>query len=643
MFKLVSKFKPKGDQPEVIKKLVKNLKAEAKHQVLLGVTGSGKTATMSWVIEKIQRPTLVISPNKTLCAQLFQEFKEFFPENAIHYFVSYYDYYQPEAYIPQTDTYIEKDAKINEEIDRLRHTATQDLLTRNDIIIVASVSCIYNIGSPEAYQQVSLEIKAGQKIKRKDFLSSLTSLQYQRNDIDFKPGTFRVRGDIIEIYLVTGKEVLQIELLGDEIKSLKSKKDILNSKFQIISSFKLFPAHFWVTPQEKLDIAIENIKLELQEQLKKLRKQKKLLEAQRLEQRTNYDLEMLRETGYCHGIENYSRHLEFRKPGEAPYTLINYFPNDFLVFIDESHLTLPQLNAMANQDRARKEVLIEHGFRLPSALDNRPLTFDEFGQRINQVIYVSATPGEKEKKKAGNKYITEQLIRPTGLLEPSIEIRPTKNQVQDLIQEIKKEVGKKQRTLVLTLTKRLAEALSDYLAEEGITSQWLHAEVKTLERPQILKDLREGKYDVLVGINLLREGLDLPEVALVAILDADKEGFLRSETTLIQTMGRAARHIEGHVILYADKITGSMKKAIEEVKRRRKIQIEYNKKHRITPKQIIKEIREWPFVSKEKEIAFEFWMVRDQKLLEKEMKEAARNLDFERAAEIRDLIKKIKS
>jgi len=664
MFKLKSPFKPTGDQPQAIEKLTKNLKAGVKHQVLLGVTGSGKTMTMACVIEKIQKPVLVISPNKTLCAQLFQEFKEFFPNAGTHFFVSYYDYYQPEAYIPQTDTYIEKDAKINEEIDRLRHAATQDLLTRNDIIIVASVSCIYNIGSPEAYRQVSLEIKTNQKIKRKDLLSYLTSLQYQRNDIDFRPGTFRVRGNIIEIFAVTGREIFRIEFDGDKIENL-TKKEILGKNFEIsnfefrISNLKLYPAHFWVTPQEKLGIAIENIKLELQEQLKKLKKQKKLLETQRLEQRTNYDLEMLKETGYCHGIENYSRHLEFRKPGEAPYALVDYFPEDFLIFIDESHMTLPQLHAMANQDRARKETLIEYGFRLPSAIDNRPLTFGEFAEaplhltprlsssafeeRAPQVVYVSATPAEEEREKAGKRYIVEQLIRPTGLLEPSVEIRPTKNQVKDLIAEIKKQVTKKQRVLVLTLTKRLAEALSDYLSEEGISCQWLHSEVKTLERPQILKDLREGKYDVLVGINLLREGLDLPEVALVAILDADKEGFLRSETTLIQTMGRAARHQEGHVILYADKITLSMKKAIEEVLRRKKIQEKYNKVHQITPEPIVKPIREWPFIQREKEITSEFWMIKDERLLEKEMKEAARNLDFERAAEIRDLIKKLKS
>jgi len=666
MFKLVSKFKPTGDQPQAIEKLVKNLKDEVKHQVLLGVTGSGKTFTMAKVIEKIQRPVLIISHNKTLAAQLYQEFKEFFPENAVHYFVSYYDYYQPEAYIPQTDTYIEKDAKINEEIDRLRHAATQDLLTRDDIIIVASVSCIYNIGSPGAYQQVSLEIKPGQKIKRRNLISHLTSLQYQRNDIDFKPGTFRVRGNIIDIYLVTGREILRIEFLGDGIDKVSISPASLAPKYQILNTnYRLYPARFWVTPQDKLNIAIENIKLELQEQLKKLKRQKKLLEAQRLEQRTNYDLEMMRETGYCHGIENYSRHLEFRKPGEPPYTLIDYYrvrPESdpgFLVFIDESHQTLPQLHAMANQDRARKETLIEYGFRLPSAIDNRPLTFKEFGGRVNQVIYVSATPAEEEISKIKNqksKLLVEQLIRPTGLLEPSVEIRPihppkfckakfgrARNQVQDLVEEIKKRVVKKQRVLALTLTKRLAEALSDYLAERGIKTQWLHAEAKTLERPQILKDLRGGKYDVLVGINLLREGLDLPEVALVAILDADKEGFLRSETTLIQTMGRAARHLDGHIILYADKITKSMKAAITEVKRRRKIQQEYNKKHNIQPKPIIKEIRDWPFALKEKEIASEFLLIRDEKLLKREMREAAKNLDFERAAEIRDLLKQIKS
>jgi len=643
MFKLKAPFKATPPQKTAVEKLVKNLKTGQKHHVLLGVTGCGKTFLMAKTIESLQKPALVISPNKTLCAQLYQEFKEFFPDNAVHFFVSYYDYYQPEAYIPETDTYIEKDAKINEEIDRLRHAAVQDVLTRNDVIVCASVSCIYNIGSPEDYQKVALEIKPGKKIKRKDFLAHLTSLGYQRNDYEFSPSTFRVRGNTIDIFLVTGKEILRVEFLGDEIERILIAKDPVNLQFSIYNlQFSIYPAHFWVTPQEKLKIALENIRLELQERLEELKKQKKFLEAQRLEQRTNYDLELIEETGYCHGIENYSRHLEFRKPEEPPWTLLDYFQEDPLIFIDESHLTIPQLRAMANQDRSRKKSLIEYGFRLPSCLDNRPLTFKEFNQKVKKIIYVSATPDEYERKKAGKKYIVEQLIRPTGLLEPSIEVRPTENQVKNLISEIKKRVKKKQRVLVLTLTKRLAEALADYLKEEGITCQWLHSEVKTLERPQILKELREGKYDVLVGINLLREGLDLPEVSLIGILDADKEGFLRSETTLIQTMGRAARHPEGHCILYADKITKSMRKAIAEIKRRRKIQAEYNKKHKITPRPILKPIREWPFLKKEKEISAEFWMVKDEKLLEKEMKEAARNLDFERAAQIRDLIKQLK-
>jgi excinuclease ABC subunit B len=660
MFKLQSSFQPTGDQPQAIKKLANHLKEGVKNQILLGVTGSGKTYTIASVIERMQKPSLIISPNKTLAAQLFQEFKDFFPENPVHYFVSYYDYYQPEAYIPQTDTYIEKDAKINEEIDRLRHTAVQDLSIRKDIIIVASVSCIYNIGSPQAYQKVSLQLRPGQRIKRRKFLKNLISLQYQRNDIDFKPGIFRVRGNLIDIYLITGKAILRVEFSGEKIERLLLAKPLINPEYKLLnSSYKLFPAHFWVTPEDKLTIAIENIKFELEEQLKKFKKEKKLLEAQRLKQKTSYDLEMLKEAGFCHGIENYSRHLEFREPGKAPFVLLDYFPKNFLVIIDESHIALPQLHAMAHQDRVRKKTLIEHGFRLPSALDNRPLTFEEFEKKVKSIIYVSATPGKEEKEKIlrqkiqlsgpvkdpqnkkGKEYIVQQLIRPTGLLEPSIEIRPTKNQVKGLILEIKKRTKKKQRVLVLTLTKRLAEALSDYLSKERISCQWLHSEIKTLERPKILKDLRTGKYDVLVGINLLREGLDLPEVALVAILDADIEGFLRSETTLIQTMGRAARHTEGHVILYADIITGSIEKAMKEIKRRRKIQREYNKAHNIIPRPIIKPIRDWPFVAKEKEISSEFWVIKDRKLLEKEMKAAARNLDFERAAEIRDLIKKL--
>jgi len=643
-FKLVSKFQPTGDQPQAIEKLAKNLKAGKKHQVLLGVTGSGKTFTMAKVIEKTQRPTLIISHNKTLAAQLYQEFRDFFPENGVHYFVSYFDYYQPEAYIPQTDTYIEKDSKINEELDRLRHAAVQDLIMRKDVIIVASVSCIYNIGSPEDYRQVSMEIKKGQRLNRNDFLTGLVALQYQRNDIDFKPDTFRVRGDLVDVFLVTGEEILRVEFSGNQIGKISIASASITPKYQPLNgNYRLFPGHFWITPQEKLKIALGNIRLELQERLKELKKQKKIVEAQRLEQKVNYDLEMLQETGFCYGIENYSRYLEFRKPGQAPYTLIDYFSKDFLIFIDESHQTLPQLHAMALQDRARKKSLIDYGFRLSSAIDNRPLTFSEFEERENQAVYVSATPAEEELRKAGKKNVIEQIIRPTGLTEPTIEIRPTENQVKDLIKEIKLYILKKQRILALTLTKRLAEALSEYLSDEGISSQWLHSEVKTLERPKILKELRQGKYDVLVGINLLREGLDLPEVALVAILDADKEGFLRSKSTLVQTMGRAARHTQGHVILYADKITGSMKAAISEINRRRRIQEKYNKKYHIIPKTILKDIKDWPFAKKEKEITSEFMTIGDKKLLTREMKEAAKNLDFERAAEIRDLIKKLKS
>ena len=642
MFKLKASYKPTGDQPRAIEKLSKNIKSGVKNQVLLGVTGSGKTFTMAKVIEKTKKPVLIISHNKTLAAQLYQEFKEFFPEAGVHYFVSYYDYYQPEAYIPQTDTYIEKDAKINEEIDRLRHAATQDLLNRKDVIVVASVSCIYNIGSQKDYQKVSFVIRPNQKIKRNEFLKRLTSLQYQRNDIEFKPGTYRVRGSIIDIFLVTGKEIVKVEFSGDKISSISTSENSLNPKYKPWKEkYNIYPAHFWVAPEEKLDISIENIRTELQAQLKKLKKDNKLVEFQRLERKTNYDLEMMKETGYCHGIENYSRHMEFRKPGQAPSTLLEYLSKDFLVFVDESHITLSQIRAMANQDRARKQSLIEYGFRLPSAIDNRPLTFKEFEERTPQTIYVSATPNEYEIEKSGKNNIAEQIIRPTGLIEPSIEIRPTKNQVEDLIKEIKERVKKKERILAITLTKRLAEALSDYLIENGIKTKWLHSEVKTMERPIILQGLREGKYDVLVGINLLREGLDLPEVALVAILDADKEGFLRSKTTLIQTMGRASRHIEGHVILYADNITNSMKSAIKEIKRRRVIQRKYNKDHKIIPKAIIKSIREWSFAKKE-EVSSEFSEIHDRKLLEREMKKAATNLDFERATEIRDLIKRLK-
>jgi excinuclease ABC subunit B len=640
-FRLVSKFEPTGDQPAAIKQLTKGIESGAKHQVLLGVTGSGKTFTMANLIAKTQKPTLVISPNKTLAAQLYQEFKEFFPENGVHYFVSYYDYYQPEAYIPQSDTYIDKDAKINDTLDRLRHEAVQDVLATKKAIVVASVSCIYNIGSPEDYQNIALDLKPGKTIQRKQFLSHLTALQYQRNDIEFKPGAFRIRGDVIEVFVVTGKTLVRVAFNGDMIEQISTAHNPLNPKYETLNTkYTFYPAKFWVTPEDKLKLAMENIRLELQERLRDLKKQNKLVEAQRLEQRTNYDLELIEESGYCHGIENYSSHMEFRNPGDPPYTLLDYFGNDFLVFIDESHLTLPQLRAMSVQDKARKQSLVEHGFRLPSAIDNRPLTFGEVFKRAPQTIYISATPGEYELEESKS-HVTEQLIRPTGLLEPKIEIRPTENQIQDAIEEIEKYKTKNQRTLVITLTKRLSEDIADYLTQRNIAVQWLHSEVKTLDRPGILEDFRRGKYDVIVGINLLREGLDLPEVALVAILDADKEGFLRNETTLIQTMGRAARHPEGKAILYADKTTISMQNAIREIERRRRIQEKYNKEHDITPQAIVKDIRSWGFASKEEIAAAEFGAIQDAKLLEKEMKQAAKNLDFERAAQIRDLISHI--
>ena len=654
-FKIRSSFNPTECQLQAAEKIIKNIKSGKRNQVLLGVTGSGKTMTMASIIEKTQKPALVISPNKTLCAQLYQEFKSFFPEAGVHYFVSYYDYYQPEAYIPQTDTYIEKDANINEEIDKLRHAAVQDVLKRKDIIVIASVSCIYNLGSPENYQNVSLQIKRGQRIERKELMKHLVNLQYRRNDVDFKPGTFRARGEIVDIFLITGVEIVRVEFLGRKIGKISKAKSSVNPIFNSqIPDLKIFPAHFWTAPEKKLGIAIENIKSELQERIKELKKEKKLLQIQRLTQRTSHDLEMLKETGFCHGIENYSRHLEFRDPGSPPFTLLDYFESanknsskkesSYITFIDESHMSIPQLNAMYNTDRSRKNVLIEHGFRLKSALDNRPLSFDEFEEKIGQTIFISATPGpyEMSKIKSNRDFLlAEQLIRPTGLLEPSIEIRPTRNQVSDLVKEIKKRVENKERTLAITLTKRMAEDLSEYLSEKNVKNHYLHSEIKTLERPQILNDLRRGKYDAIVGINLLREGLDLPEVSLIAILDADKEGFLRNKTTLIQTMGRASRNIKGHVILYADKITKSIKEATEEIKRRRKIQIKFNKTHGITPKPITKEIKKWPFASKEKTLGPEFWITKDKKLLEKEMKKAAKTLDFERAAEIRNLIKSL--
>ncbi|HOK35373.1 MAG TPA: excinuclease ABC subunit UvrB [Candidatus Pacearchaeota archaeon] len=647
-FKLCSKFKPIPPQIEATQKIVENIERGVKDIVLLGVTGCGKTFVAANVIEKVQRPILVISHNKTLAAQLYQEFKEFFPENAVHYFVSYYDYYQPEAYIPQSDTYIEKDAKINEVIDRLRHEAVQSLIMRNDVIVVASVSCIYNIGSPENYQKISLILKKNQAIKRRDLLLNLVRLQYQRNDIDFQPGTFRVRGNLIEIFSPTGKEIIRIEILGNNIsRILTNTKNsrILENNFIEISETHIFPAKFWVTPKDKLEIALQNIQSELQERLRELKKEGKLLEAERLEKRTNYDIEMIRETGWCHGIENYSRHLEFRQPGDAPFTLLDYYPKDFITFIDESHMTIPQLHSMYEGDKQRKQTLIEYGFRLPSALDNRPLKFEEFEKKVGQKVYTSATPGQYELEKAKKeKSIVELLIRPTGLLDPKIEIKPTKNQIKDAIKECKKAIKSGERVLITTLTKRMAEDLADYLEEQGFKVHYLHSEIKTLDRPGILRDLRLGKYDIVVGINLLREGLDLPEVALILILDADKEGFLRNETTLIQTMGRAARHPNGRVIMYADEVTGSMKRAIKEVERRRKIQADYNKKHHITPQPIKKEIRDWDFAKDEEEIKNlgELANIKDIKFLQKEMEKAAKELNFEKAAKIRDEIKKIK-
>lgn len=659
-FKLKSNFEPTGDQPRAIEKLSEGILSGVKDQVLLGVTGSGKTYTMAGVIEKSQKPVLVISHNKTLAWQLYKEFKEFFPDNSVHYFVSYYDYYQPEAYIPQSSTYIEKDARINEKIDQMRHASTQSLLTRKDTIVVASVSCIYNIGSPENYSNLSLAVSVGQKTQRRELLSHLITLGYTRNDIAPKHGQFRARGDTIEVYPATGQEKIIIELETNSIKSIKQTPIGLQQSATSVQHTLLFPAHFWATPENKQRIAIANIQNELHEHLNLLRKQNKLLEAQRLEQRTNFDIEMIEETGMTHGIENYSRHLDFRKPGEAPYTLLDYYKyagdDGFITFIDESHMSVPQLRGMYLGDRSRKETLIEYGFRLPSAIDNRPLNFKEFNERIAPTIYVSATPGDYELEKAhvGSRtsHIAEQLVRPTGLLDPTIEVRKTKNQMKDLIGEIEKRVAKNQRVLVTTITKRLAEDIAEYLVERGIKAYYLHSEIHTLERPKILHALRSGKYNVVVGINLLREGLDLPEVSLVAILDADKEGFLRNDTTLIQTMGRAARHVEGHAIMYADTMTDSMKRAISETDRRRNFQSEYNKKHNITPKSIERPLDEEyigePLEDEEQKYTkTSASMVSGKKLdalavkeLEQEMKKAAKNLDFEKAAGLRDQIKK---
>jgi len=645
-FQLVTDLKPTGDQPQAIEKLVEGLRKGYKHQTLLGATGTGKTNVMAWVIEQVQRPTLVIAHNKTLAAQLYSEFRELFPYNAVEYFVSYYDYYQPEAYVPQFDLYIEKDASINEEIDRLRLAATSALFSRRDVIIVASVSCIYGIGDPEEYGRVVLHLRRGEVRNRNKVLRHLVDIYYERNDLDLGRGKFRVRGDTLEVFPAYGEFAYRVEFWGDEIERITEINPLTGEVLQDLETLDIFPARHFITPEDKLQLALRDIEAELEERLKELRAQGKLLEAQRLEQRTRYDLEMLREIGYCPGIENYSRHLSQRPPGSPPWTLIDYFPDDFLLFIDESHMTVPQLAGMYHGDRSRKETLVEYGFRLPSALDNRPLSFEEFEQRINQVIYTSATPGPYELEHSAQ--VVEQIIRPTGLVDPEVIVRPTKGQIEDLVGEINKRVERGERVLVTTLTKRMAEDLADYLMELGIKVHYLHSEIETIERVEILRDLRLGVYDVVVGINLLREGLDLPEVSLVAILDADKEGFLRSETALIQTMGRAARHVHGQVIMYADEITGSMRRAIEETNRRRQKQIAYNLEHGIEPRSIVKGIRDLTDRVRavaEERAAYEVTgqipeheIERLIKDLEKQMKAAAAELEFEKAALLRDQI-----
>lgn len=648
-FKLKSNFKPTGDQPGAILKLTEGLNDGIKSQTLLGATGSGKTFTMANIVSEIQKPTLVLCHNKTLAAQLYSEFKNFFPDNAVHYFVSYFDYYQPEAYIARSDTYIEKDSQINEEIDRLRHAATTSLLSRRDVLIVASVSCIYGIGSVEDYGEMAVSVKKGEVRKRDKLLRHLTDIQYQRNDVDFHRGTFRVRGDVVDIFPASEEEAYRVELYGDEIEKITKVNPLTGEVLKNLEELKVYPGSHYVTPNEKLKVALVHIKAELNERLAQFKKEGKLLEAQRLEQRTNFDIEMLEETGFVKGIENYSRYLTDREPGEQPATLLDYFPDDYLMFIDESHMTIPQIRGMYNGDRARKEVLVEHGFRMPSALDNRPLTFSEFEKHVNKVVYVSATPAEYELTHSPEP--VQQIIRPTGLVDPEIEVRPVKNQVDDLIDEIRIRVKRRQRVLVTTLTKRMSEDLTEYLQELNMKVAYLHSEVDTLDRTDILRDLRLGVYDVVVGINLLREGLDLPEVSLVAILDADKEGFLRSEQALVQTIGRAARHQEGRVIMYADRETGSMKRAISETDRRRKIQQDYNKKHGITPTSIAKNIdkgmrpdlpdSEKPKLDLKKVPKDEYkHLIRD---LGRQMDMASANLQFERAAELRDMIQEVES
>jgi excinuclease ABC subunit B len=651
-FELVSKYSPQGDQPEAIRQLVEGINNNKRHQTLLGATGTGQTFTVSNVIKEVNKPTLVIAHNKTLAGQLYSEFKEFFPNNAVEYFVSYYDYFQPEAYVPSTDTFIEKDSSVNDEIDKLRHSATSALFERKDVIVIASVSCIYGLGSPEEYRDMVLSLRKGMEIERNKLLHRLVDIQYDRNDIDFKRGTFRVRGDVVEIFPVSRDEhCMRVEFFGDEIDRIREVDALTGEIIAEREHVAIFPASHFVTGEEKLLKAIENIEKELEERLVELREDNKLLEAQRIEQRTRYDLEMMREMGFCSGIENYSRHLTLRPAGSTPYTLLDFFPEDFLMVIDESHVTLPQVRGMFNGDRARKQVLVDHGFRLPSALDNRPLTFDEFEKHIHNAIFVSATPGPYELEHTPE--MVQQIIRPTGLLDPTIEVRPIEGQIDDIIAEIHERIKVNERVLITTLTKKMSEDLTNYLKEIGIKVQYLHSEVKTLERIEIIRELRMGTYDVLVGINLLREGLDIPEVSLITILDADKEGFLRSERSLIQTIGRAARNANGHVILYADRITNSMELAINVTRERRAIQEEYNKKYGITPMTIQKSIRDVIRATHASEEQEEYKpsfgkMSKQEKMkliatMEKEMKAEAKALNFERAAELRDLLLELKA
>lgn len=646
-FKLKSDYSPRGDQPEAIKKLSDGILSGKKDQILRGVTGSGKTFTMANIIQNVQRPTLVLAHNKTLAYQLFTEFKEFFPDNAVEYFVSYYDYYQPEAYVAATDTYIAKDSSINDEIDKMRHSATMALFERRDVIIVASVSCIYGLGDPIEYKKLVVSLRPGQEISPEEVMKKLIDVQYARNDVEFERGSFRARGDILDIYPAGfDQKAIRLEFFGDEIDQISEFDPLTGKVVSKISHAYIYPASHYATTSEKIEKAIVSIEKELEERIKEFESENKLLEAQRIEQRTKYDIEMLREIGFCSGIENYSAHLSQRPRGSRPYTLIDYFPKDFILMVDESHVSIPQVGGMYAGDRSRKQNLVDFGFRLPSALDNRPLKFDEFENLVNQSVYVSATPGPYEMDKTQGEMV-EQIIRPTGLLDPIVEVRPTENQIDDLIEEVQKTIEKGERVLVTTLTKKMAEDLTDYLMEQSIKVRYLHSDIKTIERSEIIRDLRLGKFDVLVGINLLREGLDIPEVSLITILDADKEGFLRSETSLIQTIGRAARNSEGHVIMYGDTITGSMKRAIDETERRRKIQEEFNEKHGITPTTIKKNIGEIIQITKKAEEAeIEEFNREDIETIiinmESEMYKAAEELDFERAARLRDQIKKMK-